>query len=930
MLEGALIADRYRIKGQIGSGGTSRVFEATDTKFEVPVALKLSTPPDLDYDEFLLRFKREAKIGRLLGRRSSRFVRALDWGEHHGDSLYLVMDLVEGAKDLDLHSGPLPARIERLVRAAELVHEVHEIGIVHRDIKPANFLTDVSGRIHLADFGLAKLLDESVKDFGWGGSVTQSGFAMGTPYYMAPEQVNAKRVDERADIYAMGVMLFRAITGELPFEGTIGEMLIAHQIIRNGDAPPPCPLDRIDDVDPHLNDLCMRAMHLDVDERLQTATELLEGLCHHCDAPRDTLSTAPLGLEKLRRLKAQKPAPPAHDASNDPTLYGNTKTDAAAPRKSDRLRRAPPQRPKRPAPPPTPTRPSRPTRRASRGPTPRRRPLPPGVVPTEAGNYRCEVDGSVLIRLPSGSFNMIREQGDREGTRALVRVAACFVAKHPVTWGQYLEFCHATRRRPPEQLFKAEGEHPVHGVSWGDAWAYCAWAGLRLPTEAEWEYAARGGDDPRLFPWGDEAPTPKHCNWFHHPEFGRRGTSPVGSFPAGASPFGIEDMGGNVLEWIQEPSDPTPGDGEPPVLESRTLRGGAHRLDAVHCEINTRVVLSPDSREGDVGFRVACSLFPGTSEARTSRPAQQAPITRRRPPTPSPQRRRELLRHVYLILKDMAEGVTKKGQEIKFVYGDARVALSFVLEDPTGRWAFIEQRVTLNRESLEGEPTGYLSLLRAVNLVNLRLAGLRCLITTDRLRFRREIFLDPQRLPTRDDLTHHCKALLKSWATVFQPLREVQNGVPGESALDGVKAVIPSDAGIEYYQDLLTGVLPRVERLPNNRLAIARPEGNAMLSCQGNELHAWLLLRPWLPPNEELEALRFLDRAPQVEELLMETNRKNRNTLFAIAWNPAKGVIGRAILAETRPSLQRVLAFLDALEEQKGSERFTAFGEKET
>lgn len=277
----------------------------------------------------------------------------------------------------------------------------------------------------------------------------------------------------------------------------------------------------------------------------------------------------------------------------------------------------------------------------------------------------------------------------------------------------------------------------------------------------------------------------------------------------------------------------------------------------------------------------------------------------------------------------MAEGVTKKGQEIKFVYGDARVALSFVLKDPGARWAYIEQRVTLNRESLEGEPTGYLSLLRAVNLVNLRLAGLRCLITTDRLRFRREIYLNRDRMPSAEELAHHCRALLKSWAKVFQPLREVQNGAPGESALDGVKAVIPSDSGIEYYQDLLTGVLPRVERLPNNRLAVTRPEGNLMLSCQGNELHAWLLLRPWLPPEEEIKSLRFLDRAPQVEELLMETNRKNRNTLFAIAWSPAKGVIGRAILAEDQPSLSRVLSFLDALEEQKGTERFTAFGERE-
>ncbi|RMG07045.1 MAG: hypothetical protein D6731_24495 [Planctomycetota bacterium] len=1020
MFEGALIAGRYRIERQIGRGGTGRVYAATDTKFDMGVALKIATPPELDYDEFLGRFKREAKIGRLLGRRSSRFVRALDWGEYGGDSLYLVMDLVEGARDLDLKNGSLEDRIARLARAAELVREVHALGIVHRDVKPANFLVSVHGRIHLADFGLAKVMNEAASEWpSLSGSVTQSGFAMGTPYYMAPEQVDAKAVDARADVYALGVMLFLALTGELPYEGNIGELLIAHQIVRNGDAPPPNPLERVPDLPEELAELCLRAMHLDVEQRLQSVEELLDGLRPGGSRPPHT---TPLDLNRLLGESKLQLAADAEEAARPPARRATPPEPAELVRRGERL-----------------------------------------------VNRR---DGSELLYVPAGSFNPFpdEEDADPEGTRPLQRVSAYWIGRHPVTWGQFRAFCAATGREPPQPSYPVTDDHPVHGVSFGDAWDYCAWAGVRLPTEAEWEFAARGGDDERAYPWGDEPPDPTRCNWRGHPDYGTLGTSPVGSFPAGASPFGVEDLGGNVLEWTADPEDPLPTEAPPPQLPQRTLRGGAYRLDESYCEIRTRTHLSPDSREPDVGFRVALDAAavgdPPGGESPAAPPREEpagdgattdfeavgalddvldeiapdldpvgeilgtapaAPSRTRRSPPPLPRRRRtartlrqpgsgptprglprpapppaavpraevspraspagarssaplppelesdladlppapakeparpparvrrrtapaeaerereealaarvgpdprkRIFRRTTTVLRDVGEAVARKREEIKFIYGESRVALSFLLEE-RGRWGFLEQRVTLDRQKLAGKPTGFLNLLRAVNTANLRCHGIRALVSADRLRFRRELFLQREETLTPQEIEAHCEALLQSWADLFQPLREVQAGAPGEEVLRDLQGIPPSEPErVAALRELLTGADLHLEPLSGDRLGVGKRPRQIVLSASGEEVHAWLLLRAWEAPPHELEALRLGERAPQVEELLLEINQKNRGSLYSLAWDPQRGVVGRAVLSEADASLTRLLAFLDALDQERAREVFLCLGD---
>src|SRR5262245_30160589 len=199
MKPGDRVAGRYTIERELGRGGMGTVFLARDEKLAAPVALKISAAGGLSYDELRERFRREARIGGRLGV-AEGFVRALDWGELDGSRLYLVMDLVAGARPLDLKSGTLPERLEELASAARLVAIAHAKSVIHRDLKPENFLVGGDGRIRLADFGLAKVVGESDPETA-GSLVTRSGMGLGTPAYMPPEQFeDAATADASSDV----------------------------------------------------------------------------------------------------------------------------------------------------------------------------------------------------------------------------------------------------------------------------------------------------------------------------------------------------------------------------------------------------------------------------------------------------------------------------------------------------------------------------------------------------------------------------------------------------------------------------------------------------------------------------------------------------------------------------------------------------------
>ncbi|RMG12931.1 MAG: FHA domain-containing protein [Planctomycetota bacterium] len=314
---GDVLAGRYVIRREIGRGGVATVYQATDRKFGVEVAVKVAAATGEAFEEFRERFRREARISYLIGK-APGLVRALDWGEVEDRGvLYLVLDLVRDAEPLDLERGSRAQRLEALARAARRVRHVHAQGVVHRDLKPSNFLVDGRGRVYLGDFGTAKSLRGEGDAEGprrEARLITRTGVLMGTPQFMAPEQFDdARQVERPADVYALGVMLYFALTGRYPYAGeTPMEFLSLQLKTRYGLAPPPPSPRTLDpSVPAALDALCMASIALDPDERPTDAGAFLADLVGEGGAPGqapwdalglDDDGFAPLGaLRALRR-----------------------------------------------------------------------------------------------------------------------------------------------------------------------------------------------------------------------------------------------------------------------------------------------------------------------------------------------------------------------------------------------------------------------------------------------------------------------------------------------------------------------------------------------------------------------------------------------------------------------------------------------------
>lgn len=219
------------------------------------------------------------------------------------------------------------------------------------------------------------------------------------------------------------------------------------------------------------------------------------------------------------------------------------------------------------------------------------------------------VDGATLLRVPSGEFRM-GDDDQKDNPRRGVYLDAFWIYKSPVTVEQYRQFCTSTERRMPDPpSWGWRDDHPVVNVSWVDAGDYAAWAGAVLPTEAQWEKAARGTDS-RLYPWGS-AWDPARCA--HSVGSPRAGTAARGSFPKGASPYGVSDMAGNVWEWCADWYDeaylrsaPGRNPAGPSAGERRVLRGGSWNDNMAYLyRTAMRFRYDPAGRFISFGFRCA-------------------------------------------------------------------------------------------------------------------------------------------------------------------------------------------------------------------------------------------------------------------------------------------------------------------------------------
>ncbi len=237
-------------------------------------------------------------------------------------------------------------------------------------------------------------------------------------------------------------------------------------------------------------------------------------------------------------------------------------------------------------------------------------------------------DGAPMVLVPAGPFPMGVPPGDRDGgrdeyPRHEVHLDAYYIDTFEVTNGRYLEFVKATHHRVPQNaknptrnLWQGEAisdslaDRPVVNVDWADAEAYCKWVGKRLPTEAEWEKAAKGNHDWR-FPWGSVEPTAKHLN-YNQKWIGEKTLMPVGSYEAGKSPYGLYDMAGNVWEWVNDWYDakyyetsPAKNPKGPETGTKRVLRGSGWQNETPTVRIFTRVDSDPTVRNESTGFRCA-------------------------------------------------------------------------------------------------------------------------------------------------------------------------------------------------------------------------------------------------------------------------------------------------------------------------------------
>lgn len=259
---------RYQLHEELGRGASGTVFRSMHPDLNKPIAIKVLSDDLLTNDRAVKRFQREGKL--MTAMNHENVVKVYDYGELDGRH-FLVMDLVDG-HSLDWHLKAGKMKVDRALRIIEAVcqggQHAHDKGIVHRDLKPDNILITKDDEPLITDFGLAKEEEDGM-------GLTQEGTTIGTPYFMSPEQIQGHSdVDNRADIYSVGVIAYRILAGRLPFRARSAYELY-NKVLKD---EPKTPSQHNSQLNADFDTVLLKAMHKDRDQRYQKLSKLAQDL----------------------------------------------------------------------------------------------------------------------------------------------------------------------------------------------------------------------------------------------------------------------------------------------------------------------------------------------------------------------------------------------------------------------------------------------------------------------------------------------------------------------------------------------------------------------------------------------------------------------------------------------------------------------------
>jgi eukaryotic-like serine/threonine-protein kinase len=488
-----LIGEKYEVLQWIGGGGMAQVFLLRHRTHGALFAVKVLSEQLAADPAVVARFTEEARTAATLGGHPN-IAEIFDIGEG-GGLHYLIMPYVEGedvSSYLKRH-GRLASgeALEIVDQIANALVWAADRNVVHRDLKPSNVRIDRTGRAIVLDFGIAKAGDVP-------SALTRTGESLGTPYYMSPEQIKGETCDPRSDLYSLGVIFFELLSGKKPFTGDSLRAIEAAHVMK----PPPPLSSLVPDLHPGLERIVNKLLEKDRANRYPSARDLLTDLRVVSQSipaarlqpqiERPNLTAEPIPVV----VPVSVPQPTVNTKSRSwlmPAILGTVVLIAAGAYFAMKIKTALPQT-------------------------------------LDGKNGR-------MFLVPAGKFIFGADDPESPNKRQELDLPAFYVDATEVSNAQYQRFVSATGNKSPHSVtYEKEPDFPVTEVTFENAKSFCEWAGRRLPTEQEWEKAARGTQG-NIYPWGNQPlPSPQKL-------------VAVNEYPDRQSPFRALNMSGNVFEW---------------------------------------------------------------------------------------------------------------------------------------------------------------------------------------------------------------------------------------------------------------------------------------------------------------------------------------------------------------------------------------------